>query len=207
MEPADYLTSQVTRLLGEVRGKRTLELGMAGECLSLKLIAQGASPLLVEESAEKLTSLRNSEEFGESKFEIRRSQLADLAFCPAESIDIAFSVIALTGTGELARVFRQLQRVLKDQGILVFGLIHPLAFITHSPTEPIKYRSGKLIDRDEMGFPFPVPLPEKIRPISFGEAFSELKRAGFGVDQLLEIPDAPPNAADDPTTLLIRAKK
>lgn len=209
METVDCLTREVVRLLGDVKGKRILELGIAQDCVSPTLVAQGASPVLVEESAEKVIRLRN-EQFNELRFEVRQGKLADLAFCPAESIDIAFSVIALAGTADLARVFRQLQRVLRVQGALIFGLVHPLAFLKYqltSAAEPIRYRSKAPVDANELTCSFPVPLPEKVRSVSFGEAFSQLKRTGFSIDQMLEIPEESSNESSDPTILLLRARK
>ena len=211
MESVDYLTQEVARLIGEVKGKRVLELGLARDCLSTKLAAQGASPILVEESQTKLLELRGSEAFNEFKFEVRQSKLADLAFCPAESVDTAFSVIALAGTSDIARVFRQLQRVLKAQGTFVFGLVHPLAFMQFqlsNAVNPPRYRSTKPIACTELNWDFPVPLPQMIHPMSFGETFSLLKRSGFGIDQLLEIPkDSAGSTSPNPMILLIRARK
>ncbi len=211
MESVDYLTQEVARLIGEVKGKRVLELGLARDCLSTKLAAQGASPILVEESQTKLLELRGSEAFNEFKFEVRQSKLADLAFCPAESVDTAFSVIALAGTSDIARVFRQLQRVLKAQGTFVFGLVHPLAFMQlqlSNAVNPPRYRSTKPIACTELNWDFPVPLPQMIHPMSFGETFSLLKRSGFGIDQLLEIPkDSAGSTSPNPMILLIRARK
>ncbi|MDA8271314.1 MAG: methyltransferase domain-containing protein [Actinomycetota bacterium] len=210
MESVDCLTPEVVRLLGDVRGKRILELGIAQDCVSPTLAAQGASPVLVEESAEKVLRLKRNEQLNELRFEVRQGKLADLAFCPAESIDIAFSVIALAGTADLARVFRQLQRVLRVQGALIFGLIHPLAFLKYqllSADEPISYRSKALVDANKLTCSFPVPLPEKVRSVSFGEAFSQLKRTGFSIDQMPEIPQESSDAGPDPTILLFRARK
>ncbi|MDA8081656.1 MAG: methyltransferase domain-containing protein [Actinomycetota bacterium] len=211
MESVDFLTQEVVRQLGEVRGKKVLELGIAKTCLSTRLVAQGASPTLVEESPEKVAKLRSSEQFNEIKFEVRQSKLADLAFCPAESIDIAFSIIAFAGAGDSARLFRQIHRVLRNQGTLIFGLLHPMAFMNHQlpgSSEQIRYRSREVVDREKLSLDFPVPLPDKLRLVSFGEVFSELKRAGLGVDQLLEIPEGNPSeTSDDPIALLIRARK
>ncbi len=211
MEPSDYLTQEIVRLLGEVRGKRTLELGLARGCISHSLAARGASPILVEESPDAIAQIRNSELFKEFKFEVRQSKLADLAFCQAESIDIAFSIISLTGTADLARLFRQLQRVLRVQGIFVFGLVHPLAFIKYrqeSSPEQVRYRSRDLIDKTTLTCHFPVALPDRVRQVSFGEVFSLLKRAGLNVDQMCEIPEESKHGRDtDPTMLVIRARK
>ena len=211
MEHVDFLTQEIIRLLGEIKGKRILELGIARDCVSHMLVAQGASPILVEESPDVVARVKSSDLYGEFKFEVRQSRLADLAFCPAESIDAAFSVISLAGTADLARLFRQLQRVLKSQGTFAFGLVHPMAFIQHSQTpasEQIRYRSKEPLDSAALKCRFPVPLPEKVRQISFGETFSQLKRAGLSIDQLLEIPEeSEQDALTDPTLLVIRARK
>lgn len=211
MDSVDFLTQEVIRLMGDVKGKRVLELGMAKDSLSVGLVARGAVPVLIEESQEKLTEVKKIQEQRDLRFELRQSELADLAFFPAESIDIALSIIALSGTKDLARVFRQLQRVLKDQGSFIFGLVHPLMILnmpSNLDSNTRSYKSSAEIESKELASNFPIPLPDRIRSISFSEAFSLLKRAGLSIDQILEIPDAELSGEPcDPTILLIKARK
>lgn len=211
MDSADYLTQQVIRLIGDVKGKRVLELGMAKDSLSLGLVGRGAIPVLIEESREKLIEVKRIQEQRDLRFELRQSELADLAFFPAESIDIALSVIALSGTSDLARVFRQLQRVLKLQGSFIFGLVHPLMILNmskHLNLSAPHYKSHEEFESKDFALNFPIPLPERIRSISFSESFSLLKRAGLSIDQILEIPDKEVNGNPcDPSILLIKARK
>lgn len=215
MDTVDYLTQAVVRLVGDIKGKRVLELGSAGNSLSGRFSSQGAIPTLVEESADKLTKIRASQDANDLRFEVRHSEFADLAFCPAESIDLAVSVISLSGTKDLARVFRQLQRVLKDQGSFVFGLVHPIAFIsanssdTRDSKEVRKYRCKEPMSREDLNGNFPVPLPKEIFPRSLSEIFALLKRVGLSIENLLELPE-PTTISDlnyDPSVLLIRARK
>lgn len=211
MGTVDFLTSEVLRLVGETRGKKVLELGLTSNPLAAILHGRGAVPILVEESREKVDSLRSGKQFREFKFEIRQSELADLAFCPAESIDLALSMIALSGVENLARVFRQLERVLKDQAYLIFGMVHPLVFMSFGNSQgsaPARYRSSTPVDSGSLGIDFPVPLPEILRPVPFGETFSLLKRAGLAVEQILELPEWSPDGNPcDPTVLLVKARK
>lgn len=209
MESVDYLTHEVLRLAGNVRGKRVLELGYANEALSSSFVAQGATPILIEESKQRFAEIKRFQEQSELKFEIRHNELADLAFCPAESIDLAISAISFCGAKDIARVFRQLQRVLKDQGILVFGILHPLAL--HFSSDPsvggnLGYGSKEMIDGSRLNGTFPFPLPEKVTVPTFSETFSLLKRSGFSVDQILELPLAE-NLAKHPEIMLIKAHK
>lgn len=211
MESVDYLTHEVLRLIGNVRGKRVLELGMAKEALSATLASRGATAILIEESQAKISELKLNQETSDPKFEIRHNELADLAFCPAESIDLAVSVISLSGTKDIARVFRQLQRVLKDQGLFVFGIIHPLALWPVNWNETyakIPYGTKELINRSLLNGNFPFPLPEQVNIPSFSETFSLLKRAGYTIDQILELP-TPNNTAESntPNVLLFKAHK
>ena len=209
MESVDYLTHEVLRLAGNVRGKRVLELGYAKEALSSSFAAQGATPILIEESKLRFAEIKRFQEQSELKFEIRQNELADLAFCPAESIDLAVSAISFSGAKDIARVFRQLQRVLKDQGILVFGILHPLTL--HFSSDPagdgkVGYGSREMIDGSRLNGTFPFPLPEKVAIPSFSETFSLLKRTGFWIDQILELP-APDNQVRYPEIMLIKAHK
>lgn len=211
MESVDYLTPEVLRLIGNVRGKRVLELGMAKEALSATLAIRGATSILIEESQARISELKLAQETSDPRFEIRHNELADLAFCPAESVDLAVSVISLSGTKDIARVFRQLQRVLKDQGLLVFGVIHPLALWPANWTETnatIPYGTKQMINGSLLNGNYPFPLPEKVNIPSFSETFSLLKRSGYTIDQILELPtsinDTEPNT---PKVLLFKAHK
>ena len=62
-----------------------------------------------------------------SRVDWRVGDLADLAFLRADSIDAVLSVHALSEVDDSARVFRQVERVLRPNAPFVFSYEHPFA--------------------------------------------------------------------------------
>src|SRR3954466_14567686 len=89
----DIPTEAELRLCGSVEGKRVLELGIAAQA-SIAFAQQGAHAIAVESSGDRLTDFRRRCDEAEVKVELHESDLADLAFVRADSIDLAFSSFA-----------------------------------------------------------------------------------------------------------------
>src|SRR5205085_8454402 len=82
---ADY------RLLGDLKGKRVLELGCGGAQCSIAFAKQGAHAIGIDFSSEQLAFARRLCEREEVRIELRQGDLADLAFLRAVTIDLVFS--------------------------------------------------------------------------------------------------------------------
>jgi len=121
----DIPTETELRLLGELKGKRVLELGCGGAQCSIAFAKQGASAIGVDYSAEQIAFARRLAEHEGVKVDLRQGDLADLAFLRGDSIDLVFSAGALNFVEDLGRVFRQVHRVLNVGAPLVFSLPHP----------------------------------------------------------------------------------
>lgn len=113
------------RLLGELKGKRVLELGCGGGQCAIAFAKQGASVTGVDFSAEQLAYARTLAETEGVKVEFRLADVADLAFLRTDSVDAVFSAYAFGYIEDLGRVFRQIHRVLRVGAPLVFSLKHP----------------------------------------------------------------------------------
>ncbi len=135
------------------------------------------------------------------KVEWRTGDLADLAFLRAESIDVAFSAYSVAEVDDAARLFRQVQRVLKPNGPFVFSYEHPMALcLGASGAIERSYFDPGPIDVERHG--------ERVlvHARGVGDVFTELGRAGFRVDTILEPrPDSP--GARVPSTIVWRARK
>jgi 2-polyprenyl-3-methyl-5-hydroxy-6-metoxy-1,4-benzoquinol methylase len=83
------------RLLGEVKGKRVLDLGCGAGQASIALALQGAHAIALDASAPQLAQARRLAEAQEVRVEWHCGDLADLAFLRADSIDLVFSSHAL----------------------------------------------------------------------------------------------------------------
>jgi SAM-dependent methyltransferase len=212
---AELPTEADLKLLGTVEGARILDLGCGTGRNAVALAQAGAKVLAVDPSAELLGAARDRCDAAEVRVELHQAELAELAFLRSDSIDAAISVMALGSVDDLARVFRQVHRVLKPEAPLVCSVPHP-AFAMLDPTAPDPLRIVHAYD-DNAPRPWELDGNEVVdRPRTFADLFTTFQRSNFRVDQVIE-PTASgptgrnPNYADVmrtvPATLLLRARK
>jgi len=208
-------TEAELRLLGPLEGKRVLDLGCGAGHNAVLLAEQGAKVMAVDASTDHLDRARARSEAAGVRIELHQARLAELPFLRSDSIDAALSVMSLATEDDLARVFRQVHRVLKPEAPFVLSVPHP-AFTMLDPTsvDPLRIvrryddpspRTWELDDRDVVD-----------HPRTFADVFTNLHRAGFRVDHVIE-PTAPHRGprggawADAmrlvPATLLLRGRK
>ncbi|CAN5898540.1 hypothetical protein BH23ACT2_BH23ACT2_05490 [soil metagenome] len=212
---ADVPTESELRLLGNVEGRRILDLGCGTGHNAVMLARAGAKVIGVDPDADRLANARERAEEAEVRVELHQAGLAELAFLRSDSVDSALSAYALAGVSDLARVFRQVHRVLKPEAPLVCSFPHP-AFAMFDVTADDPLRVARPYDQTE---PHAWGLDgEKVvdQPRTIGEIFTTLHRSSFWVDQLLE-PTAEASGprsgafADAmrtvPPTVIIRARK
>lgn len=211
-------TENEFRLLGPVTGKRVLDLGCGGGQSSIAFAKQGAISIGVDFSVEQLAYARRLLESEEGiRVELRHGDLAELAFQRADSVDIVFSAFALQYMPDLNRVFRQVHRVLKPNGMLLFSIPHPALGLTNQASTVVKKGAGQLTLE-----PPPVtvarsyfdhsPLEDQYNQAVFTEyhrtvsdVFMGLVRSSYRVDAMIE-----PDTADNsllPRALIVRARK
>jgi SAM-dependent methyltransferase len=187
-------TERELRLLGDVNGRRVLDLGCGVGQAAVALARQGATAIAVDASNGMLEQARRLAERHEVRVEWHHGDLADLAFLRADSIDLVFSAFAVAEIGDVDRLFRQVHRVLHPNRAFVFSYEHPLALSgegSYFGDEPVRVeREGE-----------PVLLHQR----SVGDVFSALGRAGFRVDALVE--PRPTDGGPVPSTIVWRARK
>jgi SAM-dependent methyltransferase len=211
----DLPTDDEFRLIGDVEGRRVLDLGCGVGHASVALARRGAKVIGVDPSAERLARAREAADAAEVKIELHQSDLAELAYVRADSVDLVFSAYALATVPDLDRVFRQVHRVLRPDQYLVFSLPHPaFALVDPNGNDPLRIRRSYW---DHTPRPFETDEGAGVdHPRTIQEVFTGLGRANFRVDTLLE----PAPAADGkrspywtevvqwiPTTLLVRGRK
>lgn len=205
----------MVRLLGNVRGKRVLELGCGTGEAAVRFAQEGATVIGVDGSAEHIANARAASEAAEVRLELHSGDLADLAFLRADSIDVAFSEGALAQVSELGRLFRQVHRVLRHGANFVFTLPHPVALGTEVEPSPEgalplgrTYLSRSYFDTS------PIDVGTDGQSLlltrhTVTDVFTGLTRTGFRVDTLLE-PEpvrAQGGRALLPATIVWRARK
>ena len=197
----DDLTDQELRLLGDLRGKRVLDLGSGAGTAAIAFAQQGAIVIALDTTDGRLARARARAEEAEVKVEWRTGDLADLAFLRAESIDAAFCSSAVAEVDDASRLFRQVQRVLKPNGAFVFSYAHPMSLcIDTSGVVSRSYFDPGPIDTERDG------ESARIHVRDIGEVFTELGRAGFRVDTIFEPKPSTPGARV-PDTIVWRARK
>ncbi|QGG96880.1 class I SAM-dependent methyltransferase [Actinomarinicola tropica] len=211
----DVADESQLRLLGDLQGKRVLQLGAGEGHTTVALHRHGARVIVVEPSESRLASARRLFDREDLKVEVLPVDLADLAGVRAESIDLALSVHALAEVDDLPRLFRQVHRVLRPEHPFVFSLPHPaFAMIEPGSDEPLRVRRAYW---DESPRRWAAGGHEGAdRSHTIGQLFTGLTRSNFRVDTLHE-PEPPSQGARSPlwsdamrwvpSTLVVRARK
>ena len=211
----DIGTEADFRLLGDLKGKRVLELGCGGAQCSIAFVKQGAHAIGIDFSSEQLAFARRLCEREGVKVELRQGDLADLAFLGAESVDLVFSAYAFGFVEDLNRVFRQVHRVLKSNAALVFSLPHPAYdMIDDDSDEPLLVRRS-YFDHSPIDYEFNgISFTDYHHTIS--DLYMGLYRARYRVDVMLEPEPTPGGPRSQfwreafrsvPRTLIVRARK
>ncbi|MDP1806090.1 MAG: class I SAM-dependent methyltransferase, partial [Acidimicrobiales bacterium] len=122
---ADVPREDTLKLLGNVEGKRMLDLGCGVGHNAIAMAAQGAKVIGVDESADQIAAARAACEREGQKVEFHHGPLSELAFLRAHTLDGALSAFGLAPVADIDRVFRQVHRVLRPEMPLVLSLPHP----------------------------------------------------------------------------------
>jgi ubiquinone/menaquinone biosynthesis C-methylase UbiE len=204
-------TEDDLRLIGDVSGKRVLDLGCGDGQAAVAFARKGATSIAVDASVRMLDRARTLAKNAAVRVEWHQGDVADLAFLRAESVDIVFSAYSLGEVGDLHRVFRQVHRVLKNRGAFVFSYEHPIGLCVgreppDTPSTPISrvvrmsYFTDEPVTLEREGQPIRV----YVRPAS--DVFHALSRGGFRVEVLAE---PAPSGADAlvPRTIIWRGRK
>ncbi len=199
------------RLLGDLAGKRVLDLGCGAGRNAVALARTGARVIAVDESADQIGEARAAIDAADVRIELHHAPLAELAFLRADTIDAAICVGALAHVADIGRVFRQLHRVLRPEHAAVIALPHPtFAQLDPGSEDPARIRRSAF---DPQPYPEDDPRHGTFAR-SFSTLFSELGRTGFRVDTVLEPrptstggPHWSPAMAQVPATLVLRCRK
>ena len=168
------------RLLGDISGKRVIELGIRGN--ALHLAAQGAKSIALDPDPDRIADLRAAAARSELTVECHHGDLADLGFAPSGTIEAVVASHSLDDEPDLARVLRQVHRVLRGSGVFVIAVAHPFAAVAAGSVA--RYGDGHR---------------------TIGDLLGALERTNFRIEAFHEL-----GLDDDhtvPTTLVVKTRK
>lgn len=206
-----YERPALLSLLPEVNGKRVLDAGCGPGSYCEWLVRHGAKVIAIDVSSKMVQLTR--QRLGSSA-EVRQADLTNsMDFLENESLDIIWCPLVLHYIKEWDSVFTEFWRVLRQSGLLIFSVHHPLMDFIKFDTE--NYFATELVEDNWTGFGEPVIMPFYRRSLS--AIIAPLVNAGFLIEQIIEPqptaaykqedPDEYELLFREPRRLCIRAKK
>lgn len=177
------------RLCGDPTGKRTLELGISGTGNAVVLAEGGAKVIAVDPDPQRIARARRQAEEAGVRVEFHQADLADLGFATSASIDLVVATGTLVDIDDLARVLRQVHRVLKPECPILIAGPHPVATMLGGAEVVLRHRYGTTPGR------------------SVSDLFMALHRTNFRVDNIQELFPDDQLTPMVPAVLLVRARK
>ncbi len=210
----DLPTEADLRLVGDLRGRRVLDLGCGGGQNAVAMARAGATVIGVDVSGEQLAFARRLADSHDVRVELRQGDLADLAFLRADSIDLVLAVDVLGCVEDLGRALRQAHRVLKVGAPLILSVPHPAWYlVAGAPSQPPVLQRSYFDPSPVEGGVDRIPTSH---PHRLAELFTGLVRSSYRVEQVLE-PEPPPGVPRSglweeaanlvPRMLVVRARK
>jgi len=173
------------RLIGNLEGKRVLELGCGTGANAVAMARAGARVIVVDPVVRRLADARALAEDAEVKVEFHHGDFADLAFIRGDQLDLALSSYGLVATDDLGRVFRQVHRVLRSEGPLLISMPHPAALGHQFEGGGAPMMMRTQFDATTISWEHDdhsgVVIPQRL-----ADVFTILTRSDFRVDTLLE---------------------
>ena len=114
------------RLLGEVSGKKVLDLGCGSGGNSIALALRGAEVKGLDFSEEQIGYGRELAQKTLAKADFIKADIEELEFLKGQDFDIVLSCRTLSYIENIFKVFMGVKKVIKRGGIFVFSIFHPL---------------------------------------------------------------------------------
>ncbi|MFW9917781.1 MAG: class I SAM-dependent methyltransferase [Candidatus Thorarchaeota archaeon] len=179
-------------LLGDVQGKKILELGCGGGQNAIVLAKWGAKVWGVDQSVKQLEHARQLATQEETAVEFLEANMESMSELNENSFDMILSSHAINYVENLQAVFRECARLLKSGGRVVLCLAHPIAFFAWEALEEdnfalLKERSYFRREESwEWDFPDGYSVPFESRLWTFEDIINGIITAGLTVEKVRE---------------------
>jgi 2-polyprenyl-3-methyl-5-hydroxy-6-metoxy-1,4-benzoquinol methylase len=190
------LIPTIMRLIGDVTGKKIIDVGCGSGYLTAKL-AHHASYVLGVDPSRKMIEIANREYNQIPHLEFVNESIEDFSNTRSDNeFDVAVSNMSLITIPDLDETLRAISSLLLPEGIFALNITHPCfynQYRKYQPAETFQYQipqaqKGRLIiSNDPEGLPS--PTTHFHRPLQ--EYFRSLRDASFAIDELIEpFPDS-----------------
>jgi SAM-dependent methyltransferase len=181
-------------LIGDVSGKNVLEIGCGAAQCSIAFAQKGAKVTGMDLSSEQIRFAKELAQKNNVDIQLYEQDIVNLSPVTDKSQDVVFSACALAYIDDLTACFKEVHRVLKDDGLFVWSVGHPF-FDMVNPKDFTLWKSyletGVKVEGEETGSAF----SNVHRTIS--DYFNTAIEAGFIVEKMIE-PDSRVKRPYDP---------
>ena len=177
----------ILELIGQVKGKRILDLGCGDAAFGLELIEAGCRGYVGLESSNRMADLAKKTLSGtEGTFE--HSTIEAWSY-PPKAFDLVISRLALHYVANLDDAFANVRRTLKPNGRFVFSIVHPVITSSDKSRQAGGQRHDWIVDNYFNTGPRQVhfmgtQVEQLHRPLE--EIYLSMQKAGFLVECLRE---------------------
>ncbi len=150
------------RLLGDLKGKKVVDLGCGGGQNAVALAKMGAEVTGLDLSEEQINRAERLASKNEFSICFKQADISSMPFIENHSFDIALSACSIAFLEKIDTVFREVYRILKPKGRFLLSDMNPLQY---------------LLDETEDGVVFNNPYRQKPLPINWSWEFEELEKS------------------------------
>ncbi|MBI4163878.1 MAG: class I SAM-dependent methyltransferase [Candidatus Aenigmarchaeota archaeon] len=175
------------RMLGNVKGKRILEIGCGGGQCSIAFAKQGAKCTGLDLSSDQLKHAEDLAKKNKVSVKFQKHDIQSLGGFRSNYYDIVFSAFALQYIPDLTRCFKEIFRVLRKGGLFAFSFEHPF----YSSISTVTFRVDKNYNKSEKIKEIETwPDGSKHTFVAYrrkvSEIFGSLLKAGFSIENIIE---------------------
>lgn len=133
----------IDELLGDVSGKNILDLGCGGGNYGIELLKRGATFYQGIDGSQKMVSLAK-ENLANYNAEIKVADIESVTI--QEKYDIVISRLVLHYIDDLDSLFRKIKERLKDNGVFIFSIEHPVITSNYESYHKSDKRGNWIVD-------------------------------------------------------------
>lgn len=119
-----YLNPTLFGLMGDIKNKKILDAGCGEGYLSRLMEKAGATVTAIDYSS-KMIEIAKRRTTSELNIEIKQANCENLYFLVEETFDLVVSNMVIQDLENYQQAFKEIYRVLRNDGVFIFSILHP----------------------------------------------------------------------------------